>query len=128
LITSSSNGVVRPKSALLTHRVEEARAYVQGESLKASADLLDEALSTPRSPGWGDYMRVLLIAGAALLLAGCVPGEVYVMKNPKTGEIHECRPGDHGLGLFPLIESAQNNGMARDCAAGYEAAGWQRMN
>jgi hypothetical protein len=44
---------VRPKSALLTHRVEEASAHVQGESLKADADLLDEALSTPRSPGRG---------------------------------------------------------------------------
>ena len=58
LITSSSNGVVRPKSALLTHRVEEARAYVQGESLKASADLLDEALSTPRSPGRRGYETI----------------------------------------------------------------------
>lgn len=44
---------VPPEKHSSTQAVEEASAYVQGESLKAGASLANVAFSTPRSPGWG---------------------------------------------------------------------------
>ena len=73
-------------------------------------------------------MRILLIMSAALVLSACVPAEVFVMKNPKTGELIQCRSENHGSAAFPIIQGLQDNGGAENCAKGYEAAGWQRMN
>lgn len=50
------------------------------------------------------------------------------MQSPKTQEVVQCRPGTTGFTLFPLIQAEQENAAARDCAKGYEAAGWKRMN
>ena len=64
------------------------------------------------------------IAGllALLLLSGCVGPTVVVMKNPATGEIVQCKGANTGLSM-PAESWA-----ARDCATGYQAAGWTRMN
>ena len=68
--------------------------------------------------------KLRLAAGAALLLGvtGCVGPTVVVMKNPNTGEIVQCRGANTGIST-PVESMA-----ARDCANGYQAAGWQRMN
>jgi PBP1b-binding outer membrane lipoprotein LpoB len=71
------------------------------------------------------------LAGAlgicTLALAGCVQSEDIVMKNPATGEIRECKTNS-GPSFFPIAQTMIDNSSARNCAAGYEAAGWQRMN
>jgi hypothetical protein len=64
---------------------------------------------------------------ATLFLAGCVQSEDIVLKNPKTGEIHECKT-DSGASFFPIAQTMIDNSSARSCASGYEAAGWQKMN
>jgi hypothetical protein len=76
-----------------------------------------------------DYVRIsaattLLLA---LVLTGCVQSEFFVLKNPTTGEIVQCHP-DSGASLFPIAQTMMDNSAARSCAAGYQAAGWQRMN
>jgi hypothetical protein len=64
------------------------------------------------------YMVLALTLGAT----GCVGPTVVVMKNPTTGELVQCRGANTGLSV--TAESIA----ARDCAQGYQAAGWQRMN
>jgi hypothetical protein len=62
------------------------------------------------------------LLGSGMILSGCVGPTVIVMKNPKTGELVQCRGANTGLSM-PAESIA-----ARDCAQGYLAAGWLRMN
>ena len=64
----------------------------------------------------------------AFTLGGCAEGHVYVMQDPKTGSIKECRGNNHGSSFFPLVQAHTDNAAALSCAKGYEAAGWKRMN
>jgi hypothetical protein len=59
---------------------------------------------------------------AAGLLSGCAGPTVVVMKNPANGEIVQCNGANTGLSVVA------ENWAARDCAVGYQAAGWTRMN
>jgi hypothetical protein len=72
-------------------------------------------------------MRTLLFAVVALALSGCVPSEVFVMQDPKTGQIVQCKTESHDS-LFPIIQGLQDNAGAERCAKGYKAAGWKQMN
>lgn len=63
-----------------------------------------------------------LVLCSVLVLGGCVGPIVVVMKNPATGELIQCRGANTGLSV--TAESFA----ARDCAQGYQAAGWVRMN
>lgn len=56
-----------------------------------------------------------------LPLAACGPS-VIVMKNPTTGEVVQCKGNTTGLSAVADAKAAQ------DCATGYQAAGWTRMN
>lgn len=71
--------------------------------------------------------KIIAVAICAGGLAACVPAKDYVMKNPKTGEIKECRADSPGS-PFPIIAQTQANKAAESCAEGYEAAGWKKMN
>ena len=66
-----------------------------------------------------------LVGPAMILLAvglsACVGPAVVILKNPTTGEVKQC--GDP-RGISAISDSLA----ARDCAVGYQAAGWQRMN
>lgn len=73
-------------------------------------------------------MRYLLVVVITLAVAGCVESKVYVMKDPKTGQITQCGSTEHGASVFPIIQTNIDNTSAESCAKGYEAAGWQRMN
>jgi hypothetical protein len=70
-------------------------------------------------------MRLILLG--ALLLTGCVHSEAIVLKNPTTGEIALCHT-DSGTTPFPIAQALIDNSATRDCAAGYQASGWQRVN
>jgi len=70
----------------------------------------------------------LVLMVGALLLSGCVNSEVYIMQNPKTGEIQRCGSNEHGNSPFPIAQAEMDNSAARNCAKGYEAAGWKKMN
>jgi hypothetical protein len=71
--------------------------------------------------------RSAVSLACALILAGCAR-DVFVMKNPKTGEVVQCRGGAEGASFFPIAQAMANSSAAESCAKGYEAAGWQRMN
>ena len=73
-------------------------------------------------------MRAIFVIGIALVLSGCAESEVYVLKNPKTGETRECHGDEHSFTFFPIVQNVNNHESAEACARGYEAAGWQRMN
>ena len=70
-------------------------------------------------------MRALLLI--ALTLTGCVHSEAIVLKNPTTGEIVLCHT-DSGTTPFPIAQALIDNSATRDCASGYQSAGWQRVN
>ena len=70
-------------------------------------------------------MRVILLG--ALLLTGCVPADFIVMKHPTSGEIVQCHASS-GSSFFPIAQTLMDNSATKSCAAGYQAAGWQRMN
>lgn len=70
-------------------------------------------------------MRMVWIV--ALFLTGCVQSEFIVMKNPTTGEVIPCH-ANSGASNFPIAQGMMDNSATRSCAAGYQAAGWQRMN
>jgi len=72
-------------------------------------------------------LRLGLAAVALSLLAGCVQSEMIVLKDPKTGEVKECSKNS-GASFFPIAQTMIDNSAARSCAAGYEAAGFVRMN
>ena len=57
-----------------------------------------------------------------LALGACVGPAVVVMKNPTTGEVVQCKGAAMG---YSLVADSM---AARDCATGYLAAGWTRMN
>jgi hypothetical protein len=76
--------------------------------------------------GGENVMRYRLLI-AALPLAGCVQSEDIVLKNPATGETRECKTNS-GPSFFPIAQTMIDNSSARSCAAGFQAAGWQRMN
>jgi hypothetical protein len=67
---------------------------------------------------------VALIASA---LAACAQAEVIVLRNPATGEIRECSRTS-GASFFPIAQTMMDNSAARSCAAGYQAAGFGRLN
>jgi hypothetical protein len=69
----------------------------------------------------------VVVLGALVSLAGCVQSDVIVMKNPATGEITRCEKNS-GASFFPIAQTMMDNSAARNCASGYQAAGWQRMN
>jgi hypothetical protein len=71
--------------------------------------------------------HMILAAALVAALAGCVSSEIHVLKNPATGEIVRCERNS-GPSLFPIVQTIADNGAARSCADGYEAAGWQRLN
>jgi hypothetical protein len=66
-------------------------------------------------------LRMTLLAVFVAAVAGCGP-RVIVMKNPTTGELIQCHGQSTGL------SRAAEVAWARDCAEGYQAAGWVRMN
>lgn len=63
-----------------------------------------------------------MVLAALLALGACVGPTVVVVKNPKTGEIVQCRGSNTGLSV--VAESMA----AKGCADGYQATGWERMN
>ncbi|MBL6082598.1 hypothetical protein JMJ56_32040 [Belnapia sp. T18] len=71
-------------------------------------------------------MRLSLLG--CVLLAGCVGSEVFVLRNPATGEIKECRAEGARNSFFPIAQAMIDNSTAASCARGYQAAGWQKMN
>ena len=73
-------------------------------------------------------MRAVIVFGAALVLSGCVSSEIFVMRDPKTGQVVQCGATGHGASFFPIIQTNIDNTSAESCAKGYEAAGWQKMN
>jgi hypothetical protein len=73
-------------------------------------------------------MKAVAVLMALILLAGCAESEVFVMKDPKTGQIIQCAGPTTGASFFPIIQTNINNSAAERCAKGYEAAGWRRMN
>jgi hypothetical protein len=72
-------------------------------------------------------LRLSLAAAILATLTGCVQSEMIVLKNPATGEIKECSKNS-GASLFPIAQTLMDNSAARSCAAGYQAAGFVRMN
>lgn len=71
-------------------------------------------------------MRWVLLA--CVCLPGCVGSEVFVLRNPQTGEVKECRAEGARNSLFPIAQAMIDNSTAASCARGYQAAGWQKMN
>jgi hypothetical protein len=72
-------------------------------------------------------VRISIAAVILASLGGCVPSEVIVLKNPANGEIKECSKNS-GSSLFPIAQPMLDNSAARSCAAGYQTAGFVRMN
>jgi hypothetical protein len=72
-------------------------------------------------------LRNIVLSSIVITLAGCVPSEFIVLKNPETGAIVQCH-ADSGSSFFPISQTMMDNSASRSCAAGYQAAGWQRMN
>ena len=61
-----------------------------------------------------------------LSLGGC-QSKFIVLRNPTTGEIKECKTNS-GASFFPIAQTALDNSANRSCTAGYQAAGYIRMN
>jgi hypothetical protein len=72
-------------------------------------------------------LRFSLLAVLGAALSGCVQSEMIVLKNPTTGEIKECSKNS-GSSFFPIAQTMIDNSAARNCATGYQAAGFVRMN
>ena len=75
-------------------------------------------------------MRAGLLVTAVVMvlpLCACVGSEFIVLKDPATGEIVQCH-ANSGASPFPIAQTMMDNSATRSCAAGYQAAGWQRMN
>lgn len=71
--------------------------------------------------------QFVLVAAVAIALGGCTQSEMIVLRNPATGEIKECSKNS-GASFFPIAQTMMDNTAARSCAAGYQAAGFVRMN
>jgi hypothetical protein len=72
-------------------------------------------------------MRVGIALFGLLLLSCCTHSEFIVLKNPVTGQVVDCHT-DSGSSLFPIAQTMIDNTASDDCAKGYEASGFQRMN
>jgi len=72
-------------------------------------------------------MRYVALFGLVLAVAGCTQSDIIILRDPATGQITRCEQNT-GSSFFPIAQTMINNTAARSCAAGYEAAGWQRMN
>lgn len=72
-------------------------------------------------------IRMTAVVFTCAPLAACVQSEDIVLKNPTTGEVRECKTNS-GPSFFPIAQTMIDNSSARSCAAGFQAAGWQRMN
>ena len=71
----------------------------------------------------------LLVLFALCGLAGCAPSPTdIVLRNPQTGQIMQCRSRLEGASLFPIAQQWIDSEKVQDCASGFVAAGWQRMN
>ena len=77
--------------------------------------------------GVAAVFRLSLAAAMVFSLSGCVQSELIVLKNPATGEIKECSKNS-GASFFPIAQTMMDNTAARSCAAGYQSAGFVRMN
>jgi hypothetical protein len=75
------------------------------------------------SRSWRSAVVLLGVLGAA----GCAQSEFIVLKDPATGAVVQCHT-DSGASFFPIVQTEIDNSAARSCAAGYEKAGYQRMN
>lgn len=64
---------------------------------------------------------------AAFALAGCVRSEMIVLRDPRTGEVKECRTNSRPS-FFPVAQTMIDNTSTRSCAEGYRRAGFVRMN
>lgn len=73
-------------------------------------------------------MRRLVPLLACFALPACVGSEVFILRNPQTGEIKECRAEGARNSFFPIAQAMIDNSTAESCARGYQAAGFQRMN
>ena len=72
------------------------------------------------------YLLALFALGG---LAGCAPSPTdIVLRNPQTGQIMQCRSRLEGASPFPIAQQWIDSEHAEDCAHGFVAAGWQRMN
>lgn len=71
--------------------------------------------------------KVLMLVAAGFVLSACVESEVIVLKNPMTGEVVQCAKNS-GASFFPIAQTLMDNSAARNCAKGYEGAGWVRTN
>lgn len=71
--------------------------------------------------------RFGLVVAMAIACGGCTQSEMIVLRNPATGEIKECSKNS-GSSFFPIAQTMMDNTAARSCAAGYQAAGFVRMN
>ncbi|MCQ8239765.1 hypothetical protein [Rhizosaccharibacter radicis] len=65
--------------------------------------------------------RLMTMLFCSLMLTGCGP-QIIVMKNPQTGKVAQCNGTGAGRSRMANADAAS------DCARGYEAAGWVRMN
>lgn len=64
-----------------------------------------------------------------IALFGCAPRPTdIVLRNPQTGQIMQCRSRLEGASPFPIAQQWIDSEHAEDCARGFVAAGWQRMN
>jgi PBP1b-binding outer membrane lipoprotein LpoB len=70
--------------------------------------------------------RFILVLSMIAVLVGCAQSEI-ILKNPATGAIKECSKNS-GPSFFPIAQTMIDNSAARSCAAGYQAAGFNRMN
>lgn len=66
-------------------------------------------------------MRLIVAALIVSTVTACVGPSVVVMKNPTTGEVRQC---GNPNGFSMVADSIA----ARDCAQGFQASGWTRMN
>ena len=71
--------------------------------------------------------KQIILSLSLLSFSGCVQSEMIVLKNPQTGEIKECRTNS-GSSFFPIAQTMIDNSSTRSCAAGYQRAGFERMN
>ena len=73
-------------------------------------------------------LRILLaVFGMSFAMTACAQRDYIVLRNPTTGETRTCNVNS-GASFFPLVQIAADNSATQNCATGYQAAGWQRMN
>jgi hypothetical protein len=84
-----------------------------------------------RLKSWTCLVGMMMVRSVAMLglisAASCAQSEFIVLKDPATGTVVQCHT-DSGASFFPIVQTEIDNSAARSCAAGYEKAGYQRMN